>query len=78
MTIEVSSMRRCSGKLNKLRYKHTIRGTRGTSTSWKGKLTTSQSELSCLSYIFVETKPLFIDKFRSKKGAAVLKEFYLV
>ena len=51
--IEVSNMRRCSGKANKLRYVYTIRGRRGTSPSRNGNLTISKLKSSHLSYILV-------------------------
>ena len=56
--IEVSNMRRCSGKANKLKYIYTIRGMSGTSPSRNGKLTISKSKSSRLSYIFAETLSL--------------------
>ena len=56
--IEVSNMRRCSGKANKLRYIYTIRGTLRDIAIKDRKLTISKLKSSRLSYIFVETIPL--------------------
>ena len=50
---------------------------RGTSPSRKGKLTISKSKSSRLSLILVETVPLDIHRFKSKKGASVSEEFAL-
>ena len=47
----------------------------GTPPSRKGKLTISKS--SRLSLILVETVPLDIHRFKSKKGASVSEEFAL-
>ena len=62
MTTEVTNMRKCFGKANKLEYIYTpLEGCRVTSVSRNGKLTTSKSKSYRLSYIFVEIVSLFID-----------------
>ena len=62
-------MRRCTSKVNKLRYIETIRGAlRDTGNL----LYISKSKSPRLLYIYVETIPLLIDKFKYKKGAFLL------
>ena len=46
-------------------------------TKSQNKLTISKSKLSRLSYIFIETVSLLIDKFKSKNAALVSEAFAL-
>ena len=55
--IEVSNMRKCSGKANKLRYIYTIRGTSRDIAikEWKINNIKKTTKKNHLSYTFVET-----------------------
>ena len=49
LSLNTTNVRRRSSETNKLRYEHSIRGSRGTSSSKNGKLIISKSKSSLLS-----------------------------
>ena len=71
-------MRRCSGKANKLRYINTIRETQRDIAIKEWKINNIKKKSSRLSYIFVETVSLRIDKFQSEKAASVSEALALL
>ena len=72
MVIEVTNMRRCSGKANKLSFTNTIRGTSKDIAIKEREIDYIKIKIiPFIIYFFVKTLPLLIDKCKSKNAASV-------
>ena len=75
--VKIIKIWRSSGESYKLRYVYPIWGTPGDIAIQKREIDYFKIKVVPLSYILVETVPLDIHRFKSKKGASVSEEFAL-